>query len=160
MRPPIPPDIQQLVASLRLPDRFSVALTSYTEELIRRLAPECVILFGSLAKGTYTSASDIDLVVVASHLTEGFLDRLSVLQGLNGTACPIDAFGYTPEEFQHMLRGGHVTALDALADGIPLCGEDHFGQSRGIFQDMLQRGLRRSACSWVLPVPIQPCEGP
>jgi hypothetical protein len=52
-----------------------------------------------------------------------------------------------------MLRRGHVTALDALADGVPVYGEDYFAALRGIFEDMVRLGLHRSTCSWVLPRP-------
>lgn len=155
MRPPIPPDVESLVASLRLPERFSGPLMSYVAKLISYLEPDCIVLYGSLAKRTYTAASDIDLVVIASQLPEGFGQRISLLQELNDTACPIDAFGYTPEEFLGMLKRGHVTALDALADGVPVYGDRSFGRLTEVFQDMVQRGLRRSICSWVLPGPVQ-----
>jgi predicted nucleotidyltransferase len=153
VRPQVPPDVEHAVASLGLPDRFSAALAAYAAKLIDGLAPQCIILYGSLARGTYTTASDIDLVVVAGNLPDKFFDRLDVLQRLNDTRCPIDAFSYTPEEFQSMLQRGHVTALDALADGAPLFGADYFGRLRELFQNMVQRGLHRSTCSWVLPRP-------
>lgn len=153
MCPAIPPDVERALADLGLPDRFAIPLTSYVASLIDHLAPSCIILYGSLAKGTYTTASDIDLVVVARQLPEDFLDRLRVLQELHDTAGPIEALGYTPEEFQDMLKRGHVTALEALADGVPVYGHHYFSGFKEMFQDMVRRGLHRSTCSWVLPQP-------
>ena len=151
MRSAISGNIDKAVAELGLPERFNIALSRYTRKIAQALKPDCVILYGSLAKDTYTTASDIDLVVISQHLPEHFFDRLKVLQELNNTPCSIDAFGYTAEEFRDMLEEGHITALDALADGVPLVGGDCFDQMREIFQEMVNRGLHRSSCTWVLP---------
>lgn len=144
-------DIERVVERLGLPERFSQTLISYVARLVGRLEPQCVVLFGSLAKGTYTTASDIDLVVVSSLLPESFHERLACLQELNDTRRAIDAFGYTPEEFHRMLTQGHVTALDAVADGVAVHGKAYFAELQQLFQAMVQRGLHRSPCSWVLP---------
>jgi predicted nucleotidyltransferase len=154
MCPSIPPDIASVIEGLALPEHFSVPLASYSARLIENLAPQCIILYGSLARGTYTNTSDIDLIVVSQHLPESFLDRLASLQELNDTRRSIDAFGYTPEEFQRMLGQGRVTALDAVADGVPLYGSSYFGQLREVFEEMVQHGLHRSICTWVLPRPV------
>ena len=151
MRSAIPGSFDKTVAELGLPERFSSALSQYAGKITEALKPQCVILYGSLAKDTYTTASDIDLVVISQHLPEHFFDRLKVLQELNNTPCSIDAFGYTAEEFQNMLDQGHVTALDALADGIPVHGKEYYMQLQEIFQEMVNRGLHRSSCTWVLP---------
>ena len=156
MCPPVAPDIQKIIAKLGLPERFRVALASYVKKLIRGLAPDCVILYGSLAKGTYNTASDIDLVVISPRLSGDFLGRLTILQELNVTSCPVDALGYTPDEFRDMLRKGHVTALDALADGVPVWGVPYFDESEQIFQYMSRRGLHRTTCTWVLPEHVAP----
>ena len=151
MRPAVSPNVIRVVASLALPERFAGPLISYAQNLITGLAPQCIVLYGSLAKGTYTTGSDIDLVVVAARLPGDFHDRLRELQELNNTGCPIDAFAYTPEEFWDMLERGHVTALDAAADGVPVYGGAYFRSLRKEFLSMVRRGLHRSSCSWVLP---------
>lgn len=93
MLPQDSPDFSNIIAELGLPERFRIALASYVKNLIPSLAPECVILYGFLVKGTYTNASDIDLVVISELLSENFPDRLSFLQELNDTNCAIDARG-------------------------------------------------------------------
>ncbi len=153
MREKIPGNIEKAVATLGLPVPFATALAGYTATVVKRLQPECVILYGSLARGTYTNLSDIDLVVIAQLLPDYFMDRLDLLQRLNQGLGPIEALGYTGAEFEDMLKRGHVTALDALADGVPVYGDRYFGTLREVFQDMVRLGLRRSTCSWVLPRP-------
>jgi type I restriction enzyme S subunit len=49
----------QATSSAELPE----AVTRYVAELVRRFAPERVILFGSHARGTATAGSDVDLLV-------------------------------------------------------------------------------------------------
>ncbi len=149
-------DLRDTVGQLSLPEWFSSPLMSYSEQLVQCLSPRCIVLYGSLAKGTYTSASDIDLVVVARGLPNDFHDRLAYLQDLNGTRRAIDAFAYTPAEFRDMLDRGHVTALDAVADGIAVHGITYFQELKKVYQGMVQRGLHRTACSWVLPVTSTP----
>ena len=156
MCPSVSSGLRDTIGRLGLPERFSSPLMSYSEQLSQCLSPRCIVLYGSLAKGTYTSASDIDLVVVAQDLPKDFHDRLAYLQELNGTRRAIDAFAYTPAEFRDMLNRGHVTALDAVADGIAVHGSSYFQELKRVYQGMVQRGLHRTACSWVLPVSSTP----
>lgn len=151
MREKVPGNIEKAVAALGLPIPFASALAGYTATVVNRLQPECVILYGSLARGTYTNQSDIDLVVIAQLLPDYFLDRLDLLQRLNQGLGPIEALGYTRTEFEEMLQRGHVTALDAVADGVPLHGEGYFRQLKAMFEDMVRRGLHRTTCTWVMP---------
>ena len=151
MRQQVPGTIEKAVAALDLPASYTNSLARYTATVVDRLQPECVILYGSLAKGTYTDLSDMDLVVIASALPDPFMDRLDLLQRLNQGLGPIEALGYTPAEFEEMLQRGHVTALDAVADGISLFGSDYFRQLKVIFEEMVRGGLHRTNCAWVLP---------
>lgn len=153
MRQKIPENIEKAVAAIGLPAPFASALAAYTATVVNRLQPESVILYGSLARGTYTNLSDIDLVVITQLLPDYFMDRLDLLQRLNQHLGPIEALGYTRSEFEYMLQRGHVTALDAVADGVPLHGEEYFRQLKTVFEDMVRRGLRRTTCAWVLPQP-------
>lgn len=151
MRQEVSTSIQESLAKLELAEQFASPVISDAAALVATLQPRCVILFGSLTRGTYNTVSDIDLVVVSEQLPDGFFDRLEVLQRLNKTRRAIDAFGYMPAEFEEMLQRGHVTALDAVADGVPLHGEGYFRQLKAMFEDMVRRGLHRTTCTWVMP---------
>ncbi|MBS7645413.1 MAG: nucleotidyltransferase domain-containing protein [Candidatus Bathyarchaeia archaeon] len=45
-------------------DEVAAKIREYAAELREKLGLEKVVLFGSYAKGTYTAASDIDLLIV------------------------------------------------------------------------------------------------
>ena len=49
------------------PDAVKKALQEYCREVIKRFKPTCIILYGSRAKGTFTGASDIDIIVISSN---------------------------------------------------------------------------------------------
>ncbi|MGE5508906.1 MAG: nucleotidyltransferase domain-containing protein [Chitinophagales bacterium] len=126
-------------------------LEAFCQAVQDRLAPDCVILAGSVADGTYCEASDLDLVVIASDLPSDFFRRLALLAELRSAGVPLEAIGYTPEEFRRMLREGHVTALEAYHKGLPLLGEDWFETERRSFLALMGRGLRRVKGAWILP---------
>ena len=120
----------------------------YTQALVKTLRPACVILHGSLARGDYTQASDADIVVVGGALPSRFLDRLSLLIEVNTTPTRIEALGYSQSEFETMLAECHLTALEAMENGIPLYGETYFAHLRRTFDNMKSRGLQRDHTAW------------
>ncbi len=136
---------------LNLPAAWRSGLESFCRAVQRELRPECLILTGSAAEGTYCEASDLDLLVIASGLPADFFSRLEALARLRPAGVPLEAVGYTPDEFRRMLREGHVTALEAYDKGIPLLGEVWFGREREEFLALKSRGLRRVRAAWLLP---------
>jgi predicted nucleotidyltransferase len=60
-----------------------------------------VLAFGSVAAGTATQGSDVDLVVV-KRTSERFIERLthSYLDIESVTGVPVDLLIYTPEEWE------------------------------------------------------------
>ena len=50
-----------------------------------------------------------------------------------------------------MLADKHVTVLKALRDGKALYGERLFARWHRHFRRWQAQGLRRTACSWVIP---------
>ncbi|MGE5481778.1 MAG: nucleotidyltransferase domain-containing protein [Bacteroidota bacterium] len=136
---------------LNLPAAWRSGLEGFCTALQQRIQPECVILVGSAAAGTYYAGSDLDVLVIASALPVEFLARLAVLAELRPPGLPLETVGYTPDEFRRMLREGHVTALEAYDKGLPLLGEAWFRQEREAFLALRARGLRREKGAWVLP---------
>ena len=83
----------------------------YKEEL-RKLGirPERVILYGSRAKGKEGEHSDIDVVVISRDFASMNLrERLEIL-GMAAARImePVQALGYTPEEFEAQGKGSFV----------------------------------------------------
>lgn len=112
---------------------------------------DCVILFGSRARGDHTRKSDIDLIIVGDF-QEKFIYRPLKLLEFNQTNHALELFCYTPQEFETMFLRGEVIILDALDEGIPLMGEFFFRSYKKRFDELVQEGLKRSRCSWILPM--------
>jgi predicted nucleotidyltransferase len=73
---------------------------------LMKYGPERVILFGSHAKGSSDSYSDIDLIVI-KKTKKAFLDRLKEVIGVIKPNFAMDILVYTPQEFQRMLAEGN-----------------------------------------------------
>ncbi len=58
------------------PDAVKKALHEYCKEVVKRSKPACIILYGSRAKGTFTGASDFDIIVISSNFEQDFLSRI------------------------------------------------------------------------------------
>ena len=70
------------------------------DNLVRKLSPKAIILFGSASNGTADDDSDIDLpVVMETDLNKS--DRSVLARGAVGRiGTPVDVLVYTPEEFE------------------------------------------------------------
>ena len=115
---------------------YAKELDAYCRLAVQRLRPRSIILFGSMATGKYGVGSDIDLLVISEDLPKNFLERLRILAELNQTFAPIQALGYTPEEFLAMLRRRHPTALFAVAEGKALYDDGFFLHAREVFEQV------------------------
>jgi len=91
-------------------------IDNYVNEVIDKLNPHLIILFGSFATRDINEGSDVDIVVVADF-EENFLDRIRVLMDLNRFGIPIEPIGYTPAEFEEMKRKGNPFILEVIGKG-------------------------------------------
>jgi uncharacterized protein len=78
------------------------------DDLVRRIVerakPEKVILFGSYAKGTQTSASDLDLLVVKDTMLPVSHRANELKPLLSHTLINVDIHVYTPEEVEEYAK--------------------------------------------------------
>jgi len=91
-------------------------IDDYVSEVVRKLNPDLVLLFGSFATGDINEGSDVDILVVADF-KELFLDRIRTLMDLNTFKIPIEPVGYTPEEFTHMKNRKNPFIMEVLEKG-------------------------------------------
>jgi len=111
----------------------------YIQKLARSMTINKAILTGSWATGKYLEDSDVDLIIVSDDFSKMTLsERLSYLQKNWKNRVPLEAFGYTVEEFQK-LRRRSTYVRDAIRNGIVLVetGSERpkrggFGAVRGI----------------------------
>jgi predicted nucleotidyltransferase len=82
--------------------RIRKIVERYRRSLERAIRVERIILYGSYAYGKPHDGSDIDLVVISPDFKRMHpLERLEFLSlARRNTLDPIEALGYTPEEFR------------------------------------------------------------
>jgi hypothetical protein len=80
-------------------------LDEYREELEKSITVQKIILYGSRARGDALKSSDIDLIVVSDDFKDmDFVKRLEFLELSWKYPIPLEALGYTTEEFEEMSR--------------------------------------------------------
>ena len=142
-----------------LPARWSDGILKFVDACQERFDVVAIILVGSVARGTWTPASDIDLLVISDDLPADFFERLLELSHLRPELVPLEILGYTTAEYAQMFSNGSVTFLYALAFGIPLVGVEWFKTQRKRFDEWVELGLTRTNCSWVLPPNVKRQQG-
>ena len=81
-----------------------------------------VVLFGSLARGDQTAASDADVLVILEESSLPFRDRISAFSP-SRLGLSVDVFPYTLEEARSAWRQGSGVVPIALREGLFLAGE-------------------------------------
>lgn len=82
-----------------------------------------VVLFGSLARGDATAASDADVLVLLSRSELAFDERASHLKP-TGLGAPVEIFAYTLAEAERSMREGWGITANALREGRVLFERD------------------------------------
>jgi predicted nucleotidyltransferase len=81
---------------------------------------ESVIVFGSLARGEASQASDIDLAVIAGPEWEARTHLEDAVRTRVGNSC--DVLVFTPSRFQQLASSGEPVVSDIIRDGFALLG--------------------------------------
>ena len=73
------------------------------QAVIERLAavahPKQIILFGSQARGDADHRSDVDLLVIKTHVTDRYQELIELDQALTGIIMPVDIVLVSEAEF-------------------------------------------------------------
>jgi len=85
-------------------------------EMLKPYDPQRIVLHGSLARGDWNRASDIDLIIV-KDTDLPFTKRISEVIGLCDTTMNVEPLIYTPEELAIMLAAGSSFLENALTQG-------------------------------------------
>lgn len=64
----------------------------------KKIEPDCIILYGSVARDQANLDSDIDILVIGGNLEPNWFKRLNQLSRLVNGNRPIEAIGYTRAE--------------------------------------------------------------
>ncbi len=96
------------------------------------------------------SHSDVDLIFVGDF-KELFVKRGAVIYEKFDFRVGLDAFCYTPKEFEKMFQEGIVSILDAIDEGICLLGREFFKIYKKKINTLKSKGLRKEPPVWILP---------
>ena len=87
-------------------------------QIMELCTPQRILLFGSYAKGTATTRSDIDLCIVAD--TDSKRGLLTELYSSVASSLPIDFLLYTPEEWAAAIADDYSFAHKLDREGITI----------------------------------------
>ncbi|MBC7763125.1 MAG: nucleotidyltransferase domain-containing protein [Candidatus Saccharibacteria bacterium] len=82
---------------------------------------DAVLLFGSIARGEATEASDVDLAVIAAPGWSGRVELEDVVRARLGNEC--DVLVFTPAEFAERAKDGEPVVADIVRAGVALVGQ-------------------------------------
>jgi hypothetical protein len=127
----------------QLSDRPDIdRLRHYVNEALRQRGGEIefIVLYGSMARGNWSTGSDFDLLI-GLRIDDGqrFLDR--VFQYEQIARGPIEPFVYSRSEWEKMWQGLHLTFLEAADHGIPLYDRGTWARIRDEFARYLSSGV-------------------
>ena len=80
------------------------------QRIVEKFNPEKIILFGSYARGTAGSESDVDLLIVMRIAGSKRMTQLGVRRALHDIAIPMDVIVSDPSEFE--WRKGVVGTIE------------------------------------------------
>lgn len=133
---------------------YAEAVGQFIERAAGEVQPLALILFGSLARGDYHQYSDADFCVVLAESPpspfEGY-DRV-VAHDPSGVVQPLV---YGADQFRQMVRQANGLALEVIADGIFLAGDEAFRREiEALAAQTRQRlGIQRTATGWRIARP-------
>ncbi|HIC95232.1 TPA: nucleotidyltransferase domain-containing protein [Candidatus Bipolaricaulota bacterium] len=100
-------------------DSILARLTRWAQELGRDENVLAVVLFGSLARGDQTPASDADILIILRDSPLRFDERIPAFMP-SGIGVGVDIFPYTLNEVRRGLKEGWGVARIALEEGLYL----------------------------------------
>lgn len=134
---------------------YEVEIEELCLRLQKRFQPDCIILHGSVARGTHTPKSDVDILVIGDNLADNFFTRSFELGQLRDGKIPFEIVGYKLNEWEDMMSRFHLTTLEALQWGIPLHGKELFDRWHERFSYWKSLGLSRGKVSWFIPPQLE-----
>lgn len=101
-------------------DRLLGLARRFADHLDPDLGTVAVAVFGSVARGDFHEESDVDVLVVASHLPDDPRDRL---RALGEWPAPLEPVVWTPAEYRRQRSRDEPITAEAEADGVWLRGD-------------------------------------
>ena len=91
----------------------------FADGLDPQLGVEAVVVFGSVARGDFNLWSDVDVLVIAEHVADGWLERIV---SVGEPPALVQPMVWTPAEWTEQLARNNAAALEAADRGMWLVG--------------------------------------
>ena len=91
-------------------------LERIVDTLQKRVQPEKIVLFGSLASGRLNPQSDIDLLII-QQTRDSIFERVKKLETLLKRRYAADLIVLTPQEVQSLLDSGNRYLKEIISHG-------------------------------------------
>ncbi len=92
--------------------------TKYVKRLSKIVVVKKAYVIGSVARGDFNEASDIDVLIIAENLPQHPLKRLYFLY--NYALPNVEPKAYTQEEYEKLLKNGNPIAIETESIGIKI----------------------------------------
>jgi len=92
-------------------------LRDIVARIVQAIAPEKVVLFGSLARGEAGPGSDLDFLIIKDSLEPRYERAVPVYYALRDIMIPMDIIVYTPAEITEWSRVRQAFVTTALREG-------------------------------------------
>lgn len=92
------------------------------EHLVEKFTLDKIILFGSQARGTADSRSDVDLLIIKNELVDRFKFIREIRRSLLNFDYAFDIIAITPEEYERDKNIPGTISRYAFKEGIPIYG--------------------------------------
>ena len=101
---------------------FEEEVKSFVDRIAHDCNPKAIIIFGSVAKGTFNENSDLDIMVILETEMTYYERTLAVRKSIGVTSIPIDILAFTPEEIEEGKRVNGSIISEALNTGRAVYG--------------------------------------
>lgn len=88
-----------------------IELDNLTQQIVKKLSPNRIMLFGSYAKGDYHAGSDLDLCILLETEQDWYERRLLFARRIRFQALHVEAHIYTEKEWETMIEEEQSLAL-------------------------------------------------
>lgn len=101
-------------------DQFKKELDNIKNQIVNKFNPKEVLLFGSLAKGTFRSDSDIDLCIIKD--TDDKRNLITEIYTAIDCNVPYDIVLYTSDEWEKYKNDKNTFAYSIINTGVKIYG--------------------------------------
>jgi hypothetical protein len=133
---------------------YADAVRRFVEQTTDALDPLALILFGSLARGDYHQRSDADFCVILAEDPDSPFAGYDQVVAFD-PAGVVQPLVYGAGQFRRMLREANGLALEVLADGVFLAGDEAFLEEIEGLGTLTRRqlGIERTPHGWRIAHP-------